>query len=150
MGYDGFEPAEGIRDAFNNGGGGQAAQQQPSIREDDDDYIEPRGWLLGTAFCRKFVSLLLGDGGVGKTALRYLQYLSLATGRPLTGEHVHLRSRVLIVSLEDDADEVRRRLRAARRQYGISADDVRGYLYFWNPTDIKLMTEVEGVLGSGN
>ncbi len=50
--------------------------------------IPPRGWLLGNIFCRGFVSSLLGDGGAGKTALRYAQYLSLATGRSLTGEHV--------------------------------------------------------------
>jgi AAA domain len=149
MTYDGFEQADGIRDAFTNGSGGQAAQQQSVIREVDDEYIEPRGWLLGTAFCRKFVSLLLGDGGVGKTALRYLQYLSLATARPLTGEHVHHRGRVLIVSLEDDADEVRRRLRAAMLQYGISAADTRGYLHYWTPNRIKLMDAVEGVLVPG-
>jgi hypothetical protein len=41
------------------------------------------------------------------------QLLSLATGRPLTGEHVFQRCRVLIVSLEDDADELRRRVLAA-------------------------------------
>jgi hypothetical protein len=146
--YDGFASADDIRDAY-NGSGAQTTQQQPSIREVDDDYIEPRGWLLGTSFCRGFVSLLLGDGGVGKTSLRYLQYLSLAIGRPLTGEHVHHRSRILIVSLEDDADEVRRRLRAAMLQHGLSAADVRGYLYFWTPTRLKLMTEVEGVLVRG-
>ena len=42
---------------------------------DDDAPIPPRGWLLGNAFCRKFVSSLLADGGVGKTALRIAQYL---------------------------------------------------------------------------
>jgi hypothetical protein len=38
---------------------------------DDDQIPPPRGWLLGTSFCRGFASSLLGDGGVGKTALRY-------------------------------------------------------------------------------
>ena len=88
---------------------------------DDVELPPPREWLLGNTFCRKYLSSLLGDGGVGKTALRYAQALSLATGRPLTGEHVFLRCRVLIVSLEDDADELRRRIRAARDRYDISA-----------------------------
>ena len=35
---------------------------------DDDTIPPPRGWLLGTSFCRGFASSLLGDGGVGKTA----------------------------------------------------------------------------------
>ena len=33
---------------------------------DDDAPIPPRGWLLGTTYCRKFVSSLLGGGGEGK------------------------------------------------------------------------------------
>jgi hypothetical protein len=44
-----------------------------------------RGWLLGNALCRKLISSLLGNGGVGKSALRYLQAISLATGCELTG-----------------------------------------------------------------
>jgi AAA domain len=71
---------------------------------DDHESIPPRGWLLGNVFCRRFVSSLLADGGVGKTALRYAQLMSLAIGRSLTGEHVFQRCRVLIVSLEDDVD----------------------------------------------
>src|SRR6185295_9691304 len=69
--------------------------------DDEGQSIPPRGWLLGTVFCRGFLSMLLAGGGVGKTAVRYCQYLSLATGRSLTGEHVFQRCRVLIISLED-------------------------------------------------
>jgi hypothetical protein len=87
----------------------------------DDFVIPPRGWLLANRFCRRFLSALLGDGGTGKTALRYAQYLSLATGKSLTGEHVFQRCRVLIVCLEDDRDEVRRRILAAMLRYGITA-----------------------------
>jgi RecA-family ATPase len=52
------------------------------------------------------MSSLLADGGVGKTALRYAQLLSLAIGRSLTGDYVFQRCRVLIVSLEDDSEEL--------------------------------------------
>ncbi len=47
---------------------------------DDGAPISPRGWLLGTVFCRRFVSSLLAVGGAGKTALRTAQALALATG----------------------------------------------------------------------
>ncbi len=100
---------------------------------DDDAPIPPRGWLLGTVFCRRFVSSLLAVGGAGKTALRTAQALALATGQPITGEHVFQRCRVLIVSLEDDMDELRRRVRAARLHHGISQDDVRGWLFLATP-----------------
>lgn len=82
----------------------------------DDAVPPPRGWLLGNVFCRRFASSLIADGGVGKTAVRMAQLLSLACGRSLTGEHVFQRCRVLPVSLEDDRDELRRRIMAAMLQ----------------------------------
>ncbi len=100
---------------------------------DDGEPIPPRGWLLGTAFCRRFVSSLLAGGGDGKTAVRIAQALALATGRPITGEHVFQRCRVLIVSLEDDADELRRRVLAARLHHGISQDQLKGWLFLATP-----------------
>jgi hypothetical protein len=81
---------------------------------DDIDPPSPREWLLGNVFCREFLSSLFGDGGVGKTALRYAQYMSLALGRPLTDEHIFQRCRILIISLEDSDKELRRRIWALR------------------------------------
>jgi hypothetical protein len=37
----------------------------------DPTAIPPRGWLLGTTFCRKFISGLVAEGTAGKTAIRY-------------------------------------------------------------------------------
>src|SRR5262245_56849155 len=71
------------------------------------DKPTPREWLYGNIFARKFMSSVLGEGAVGKTALRYAQYLSLVIGRSLTGDHVFLRCRVMIISLEDDINELR-------------------------------------------
>ena len=100
---------------------------------DDIDPPPPREWLLGNIFCRRFVSSLYGDGGAGKTALRYAQYLSLVTGKELTGEHLFQRCRVLIVSLEDDDQELKRRIRAARLHHNIGLDEVRGWLFLSAP-----------------
>lgn len=58
--------------------GGAEAKAKPFEWWDageDDRPIPPRGWLLGNSFCRRFVSSLIADGGVGKTAVRYAQYL---------------------------------------------------------------------------
>jgi hypothetical protein len=100
---------------------------------DDQDEIPPRGWLLGNTFCRRFISSVIGDGGVGKTALRIAQALSLASGRSLTGEHVFKRCKVLLVSLEDDVDELRRRVRAAMLYHGVTRAEVKGWLYLAAP-----------------
>jgi hypothetical protein len=100
---------------------------------DDVKPPSPRGWLLSNVFCRSFLSSLIAEGGTGKTAVRYAQYLALATGRELTGEHIFQRSRCLIVSLEDDDRELRRRIFAARLYYGIDAAEVRGWLFLSAP-----------------
>jgi hypothetical protein len=100
--------------------------------EDMSD-IPPRGWLLGNQFCRGVVSSLIADGGIGKSTLRLAQLLSLATGKALTGEYVFVRCRVLIVSLEDDKDELRRRVRAACLHHGIDQSELKGWLYLASP-----------------
>jgi hypothetical protein len=109
---------------------------------DDDKPISPRGWLLGNVFCRRYVSSLLGDGGVGKTAVRYAQFVSVAISRALTGEHVFQRCRVLIVSLEDDVDELRRRIRAVLLHHGVKLEEVKDWLFLAAPGAAggKLMT----------
>jgi hypothetical protein len=88
---------------------------QPAVKwaGEDGAPIPPRQWVLGTTFCRGYLSGLTGAGGTGKTALRLLQLIALALGHNLTGEHVFKRTKVLIVCLEDDENELRRRIRAA-------------------------------------
>jgi hypothetical protein len=99
----------------------------------DVDAPPPRGWLLGNVFCRTFLSSIIGSGGVGKTALRYAQALSLATGRNLTDEFIFQRCRVQIVSLEDDANELRRRIRAACLHHKIPLSELDGWLFLAAP-----------------
>jgi hypothetical protein len=117
-------------------GPGERTAIMDAANEDED--IDPRNWLLGNSFCRGFVSCLVAQGGIGKTSLRIAQALAMATRRPITGEHVFERSRVLIVSLEDDIDELRRRVLAARLLHKISREDVRGHLFLWAPLGHKL------------
>src|SRR5262245_47824676 len=100
---------------------------------EDTELPPPRGWLLGSVFARKFMSSLLADGGVGKTAVRLAQLLSLALGRSLTGEHVFQRCRVLVISLEDDAHELKRRLLALLLHYGITRAELKGWLFLSAP-----------------
>jgi AAA domain len=105
-----------------------------------DDYstIPPREWLLGNTFCKGFLSQILADGGVGKTSLRMAQIGSCVTGRKLTGEHVHRRSRWLILSFEDGEDELRRRVYASMLKHGIEPADLKGWLFLAAPKGLKL------------
>lgn len=114
-----------------NGSAGQGNLDLPAWDAGEMSYddIPPRGWLLGNSFCRGFLSGLISEGAVGKTALRMAQALAVVTGRKLTGEHVFVLGRVLLLLLEDTKDEVRRRLKAVMIHHRISRDDLRGRLF---------------------
>lgn len=116
---------------------------------DFTDLPPPRQWLLGNQFCRRFLSGVLAPGATGKTAVRTLQYLAVATGRPLTGQHVFKRGRVLLLSLEDDDTELQRRLLAAQLHHGISPNDLKGWLFCATPKGIKLADVKDGAKVAG-
>jgi RecA-family ATPase len=115
------------RQKTTNGGKARAANSETQPAGDLDEWdagddpgvIPPRQWLLANQFCRTFISSIVAPGGGGKTALRLLQFISLALGRSLCGQHVFRRCRVLLISLEDDRDELQRRITAVLDHYGI-------------------------------
>jgi hypothetical protein len=100
---------------------------------DDPGPIPPRQWLLGDQFCGGFISSVVSAGGGGKSALRLLQFISLATGRALSGQRVFRRCRVLLVSLEDDREELQRRIKAVLDRYGIDRSELKGWLFCATP-----------------
>jgi hypothetical protein len=103
------------------------------------EHLPPREWILGSTFARGFLSGLIGAGGAGKSAIRCLQYLAVATGRPLTGEHVHFQGRVAMVCLEDGLAEIQRRIGAAMLHHNIDPTEVDGQLLYCTPRGLKLM-----------
>src|SRR5262245_35734530 len=105
---------------------------------DDPGVIPPRQWLLGNQFCCGFISSIVAAGGCGKSALRLLQFISLATGRPLCGQHVFRRCRVLLISLEDDRHELNRRIKAVLDHYRIDRKELKGWLFVATPKLAKL------------
>jgi hypothetical protein len=135
-----WTPAAEAADAAD--AGQQPSATIPDLGEwdagDDIDLPPPRHWLLANQFCRRFLSGLLAPGATGKTALRTLQALSLAIGRDLCGQYVFKRCRVLMVSLEDDADEIKRRVRAACIHHEIGPDELKGWLFLAAPKGFKL------------
>jgi hypothetical protein len=105
---------------------------------DDPGFIPPREWLLGNQFCKRFISSLVAAGGTGKTALRMLQYIAMATCRALTGQHVFVRSRVLLICLEDDRTEIDRRIKAVLDYHKIDRREIKGWLFVTCPKRSKL------------
>jgi hypothetical protein len=141
---------------------GPATSRRPAVEPDppldesliwdageDDGIPPPRQWLLGNHFCKGFISGIVGPGGTGKSAVRLLQFLSCATGRKLTGDHVFRRSRVLLVGMEDGKDELRRRILAARLHHGITLEELKGWLICWTPKGVKLAEAKYGTPQAG-
>jgi len=116
---------------------------------EDLELPPPREWLLGNQFCREFVSGLTAPGGTGKSAVRLVQYISLATGRKLVEQYVFRRTKVLVISMEDSRNELRRRILAARLHHGVDRDELRGWLYCWTPKGLKLAHMKDGTLQKG-
>jgi hypothetical protein len=51
---------------------------------------------------------------------------------------------VLLISLEDGINELRRRVRAAIRHYGLDREELRNHLFQWAPLGRKLAEQRDG------
>jgi archaellum biogenesis ATPase FlaH len=102
--------------------------------------VPPREWIVPDYIPHKTVTLLSGDGSIGKSLLA----LQLAVARAIAREWIGLLpepGRTLILSAEDDADEMHRRLEDIRKYYGVRMADL---------ADIRLVDLVgeDSTLGS--
>lgn len=97
----------------------------------DPATIPPREWVYDTHLIRKFVSLTVSPGGLGKSSLALVEALSMVTGRALlTDAHLHEGPlRVWYWNGEDPQDETKRRVMAACKHYGITSEALGGRLF---------------------
>jgi hypothetical protein len=96
---------------------------EPSVFEWSDPAAIPRrDWLYGKHLARRNVSATIAAGARGKTSLKIVEALALASGRPLLGIDVPKPLRVWLVNLEDDLDELRRRVTAAMLYYNLKPE----------------------------
>ena len=94
----------------------------------DPSAIPPRQWVYGKHYIRKYVSVTVSPGGVGKTAKSIVEALAMVTGRDLLGETVHERACVWLMN-EDPQEELDRRIAAACKHYEIKPQDLDGRLF---------------------
>lgn len=94
----------------------------------DPTTIQPRQWVYGFHYIRKFVSVTVSPGGIGKTGKAIVEALSMATSQELLGDKVHERARVWLLN-EDPQDELDRRIAAACKFYRIGKDEIKGWLF---------------------
>jgi hypothetical protein len=103
---------------------------EPTVFEwEDPTKLPVRDWIYGRHLIRRHVSATIASGAVGKTSLKIVEALALATGRALLGQDVPRRSRVWLFNLEDDMIELRRRVSAAMIHYKIKPEDIGDRLH---------------------
>ena len=118
----------------------QVPNPEPAIRPSTEDQtLEPgflynlnlallprRRWILGRSLLRGHVSLLVAPAGVGKSTHGIARAVAVATGRDLTGEPVHEQVKAWIYNIEDDLDELKRRLGAVLQHSSVPFSEIAG------------------------
>jgi hypothetical protein len=108
----------------------------------DPAAIPVREWLYGRHLIRKFVSVTIAPGGVGKSSLLIAEALSMATGKPLLGQRVGAPLRIWLWNLEDPRDELQRRIQAACQHYGLISGDIGNRLFVDTGREQELCTAI--------
>lgn len=111
--------------------------------------IPKREWLYGRHLLRKFVSLDVAAGGVGKSSLKIGEALAMASGRDLYGKGLPEGAlTVWMWNLEDPHDEIERRLHATAQRFNVTADEIGDRLYVDSGRDQPLVMATEGPDGA--
>lgn len=108
------------------------------------DRLRPREFIFGRHLIRKYISATVSPGGVGKTTLALLEAISIATGENLTGVAPEQAVNVWHYNLEDDLDEITRRVWAICAHYRIDPRDLEGRLFLSSGRDERLIVAQPG------
>ncbi|TIL91440.1 MAG: ATPase [Mesorhizobium sp.] len=95
----------------------------------DPATLPRREFAFGTHYIRKYVSVTVSPGGLGKTSNSIVEALAMASGKPLTGIKPPQRLKVWLFNAEDPRDEMERRIMAACIHYNLKPEDIEGYLF---------------------
>lgn len=98
----------------------------------DPALIPPREWLYDAHLIRKFVSMTVSPGGLGKSSLALIDAMSMASGRALFADstiHEPDPLRVWYWNGEDPNEETRRRVVAAALHYDLKPDQFASRLF---------------------
>jgi hypothetical protein len=109
----------------------------------DPANIPLRDWLYGRLLVRRFLTVTIAPGGVGKSSLIAGEALAMASGRDLLGVQPMRRLRVWLWNLEDPQEETTRKVQAAAKHFHLTADDVVERLFVNSGRDHALVIAKE-------
>lgn len=105
-------------------------------------------WLTEGLLLYGDVTTIGGRGGSGKSLLAWQIVVAVATGRALAWWPAPERPRkVIVISGEDDVDEIERRVSAACQALGLARSELGDNFMVWNHRSIRLASK-DGKSGS--
>ncbi|TGQ19306.1 ATPase [Mesorhizobium sp. M00.F.Ca.ET.217.01.1.1] len=113
----------------------------------DPTKLPRREFAFGNHYVRKYVSVTVAPGGLGKTSNSIVEALSMTSNKMLTGTKPDDRLRVWLFNAEDPRDELERRIQAAAKHYNLSPDDMNGYLFVDTGREQELVVAVDDKKG---
>jgi hypothetical protein len=150
IGRQRHDPATGEIPPDDDASGGAAPVIFPATPFHPADLVglRPREWVYGHFLIARFLSVMGAPGGTGKTAYGIGVALSVALGKPLLGETVHMSGPAWIYNLEDPRDELLRRVYAACLAHDIPPADLAGRLYLDSGRDRPLVVAERTATGA--
>ena len=123
-------------------------EQQSPITATAFKWIDPktlprREFAYGSHFIRKYVSVTVSPGGLGKTSASIAEGLAMVSGRALLGIKPPKRLRTWIFNAEDPRDEMERRIMAACIHYKLKPADLEGHLFLDSGREQELVVAIE-------
>lgn len=109
----------------------------------DPSTLPRREFAYGTHFIRKYVSVTVSPGGLGKTSASIAESLAMVSGKALLGVKPPQRLRTWIFNAEDPRDELERRIMAACIHYNLKPEDLEGHLFLDSGREQELVVAVE-------
>jgi AAA domain/Bifunctional DNA primase/polymerase, N-terminal len=110
----------------------------------DPPAIPRREWLYGGHYIRKFITATIAAGGVGKSALKLTEAISMSIGRDLLdGNKTITRLRVWYWNGEDPKDEIVRRVVAICMHYKIDQKELEGSLFVDSGHEMPIRLAIE-------
>lgn len=124
------------------------AEPQSPISATAFKWIDPktlprREFAYGSHFIRKYVSVTVSPGGLGKTSSSIAEALAMVSGRALLGTKPPKRLRTWIFNAEDPRDEMERRIMAACIHYKLKPADLEGHLFLDSGREQELCVAIE-------
>ena len=94
----------------------------------DEANIPPRPWIIPGVMLSGYTHMLVAPGGSGKSLFTLQLAITLATGEAWGDMEPRKACRALVINVEDDMQEQRRRLAAARRVMNKEVSALRGMI----------------------